>query len=56
MTFAARLEAAGALDAAGRAAIEEEVAREVEASVAFAEAGRDEPIEDLTRFVYAEEA
>lgn len=34
--------------------LENEVAREVEDSVAFAEAGTWEPVEDLTKFVYSE--
>jgi pyruvate dehydrogenase E1 component alpha subunit len=34
--------------------IEREVAAEIEAAVAFAEAGSWEPVEDLTRFVYSE--
>ena len=39
----------------GRVArIESEVAAEIEQAVAFAEAGTWEPVEDLTRFVYAE--
>ena len=37
------------------ARLEEEVALEVEASVAFAEAGTWEPPETLTRWVYREE-
>lgn len=36
------------------AAVERNVAVEVEAAVAFAEAGTWEPVEDLTRFVYSE--
>ena len=36
------------------AQIEAEVAREISAAVAFAEAGSQEPLEDLTRFVYSE--
>jgi pyruvate dehydrogenase E1 component alpha subunit/2-oxoisovalerate dehydrogenase E1 component len=43
------------LDEPDRQAVEREVADEVEAAVAFAEAGSWEPIEDLTRFVYAEQ-
>ena len=35
-------------------ALEQEVDAEVEAAVAFAEAGTWEPVEDLTRFVYSE--
>jgi TPP-dependent pyruvate/acetoin dehydrogenase alpha subunit len=34
--------------------MEEEVAREIQQSVEFAEAGRWEPLEELTRFVYSE--
>jgi TPP-dependent pyruvate/acetoin dehydrogenase alpha subunit len=34
--------------------IERDVAREIEAAVAFAEVGTWEPVEDLTRFVYSE--
>ena len=34
--------------------IEAEVAREIEQSVEFAEAGKWEPVEELTRFVYSE--
>ena len=34
--------------------IESEVAAEVEEGVAFAEAGTNEPVEDLMRFVYSE--
>ena len=36
------------------ARIEAEVAREIDQSVEFAEAGHWEPVEDLTRFVYSE--
>ena len=36
-------------------AIEAEVAAEIDDAVAFAEAGTLEPVEDLTRFVYAED-
>jgi pyruvate dehydrogenase E1 component alpha subunit len=36
------------------AKVEEEVAREIAQAVEFAEAGRWEPVEDLTRFVYSE--
>jgi pyruvate dehydrogenase E1 component alpha subunit len=49
--LAARLRAAGALDDAARAALDAEVAAEIDAAVAFAEAGTDEPPEELTRFV-----
>jgi pyruvate dehydrogenase E1 component alpha subunit len=34
--------------------MEEEIAREIEQSIGFAEAARWEPVEDLTRFVYSE--
>ena len=51
---AARLRQAGLLTDVSLTAMEESVAREVEASVAFAEAGTLEPIGDLTRFVYSE--
>lgn len=46
----------GALDAAGLSALESEVAAELDAAVAFAEAGTLEPVDDLTRDVYATEA
>jgi TPP-dependent pyruvate/acetoin dehydrogenase alpha subunit len=36
------------------ATIESEVAAEIAEAVAFAEAGQWEPVEDLTRFTYAE--
>jgi TPP-dependent pyruvate/acetoin dehydrogenase alpha subunit len=36
------------------AALEQSVGEEVAAAVAFAEAGHDEPVEDLTRWVYSE--
>jgi pyruvate dehydrogenase E1 component alpha subunit len=46
----------GAIDDAGLAALEAEVGGELDAAVAFAEAGTLEPVEDLTRDVYATEA
>ena len=49
-----RLTAYGILTGEERAAMEDEVAEEVEAAVAFAEAGTWEPVEELTRFVYSE--
>ena len=52
--LAGRMTEAGLLDEAGRAALEAEVAAEVEAAVAFAEAGTWEPVEELTRFVTSE--
>jgi pyruvate dehydrogenase E1 component alpha subunit len=53
--LAGLLQDAGMLSAADLAALEQEIALEVEAAVAFAEAGTWEPVEDLTRFVYREE-
>ena len=47
-----RIEAADLLDAQALSDIEAAVAAEVEAAVAFAEAGTWEPLEDLTRDVY----
>lgn len=47
---------AGALTDADRERIERDVDREVEAAVAFAEAGTWEPVDDLLRFVHSEEA
>jgi pyruvate dehydrogenase E1 component subunit alpha len=55
-TFGDRLRQQGLLGDAELAGIEAEVAAEVDAAVAFAEAGAWEPVEDLTRFVYSEEA
>jgi len=52
----ARMKAAGMIDDAGVAAIDEEVMAEVDEAVAFAEAGTLEPVEDLERFVYSEGA
>ena len=52
--LAGRMTEAGLLDEAGRAALEAEVTAEVEAAVAFAEAGTWEPVEELTRFVTSE--
>jgi pyruvate dehydrogenase E1 component alpha subunit len=49
-----RLEEAGALTQEVWDAFESEVALEVDAAVAFAEAGTWEPVEELTRFVYSE--
>jgi pyruvate dehydrogenase E1 component alpha subunit/2-oxoisovalerate dehydrogenase E1 component len=52
--LAGRLREAGLLDDQEMADLEREVAAEVEASVAFAEAGTWEPVADLTRFVTSE--
>jgi pyruvate dehydrogenase E1 component alpha subunit len=51
-----QLRAAGFADDAVFAATETEVAAEIDAAVAFAEAGRLEPVSELTRFVYHEAA
>ncbi|MFI7542284.1 pyruvate dehydrogenase (acetyl-transferring) E1 component subunit alpha [Actinoplanes sp. NPDC049599] len=50
----ARMREAGQLDDDGLATVEREVAGTVDAAVAFAEAGAQEPVEELTRFVHAE--
>jgi pyruvate dehydrogenase E1 component alpha subunit len=51
-----RLRADDTIDDEQLAALETDVAAEVEAAVAFAEAGTLEPVEDLTRFTYSEVA
>jgi pyruvate dehydrogenase E1 component alpha subunit len=56
VTFTAKLKSEGLLDDARLAAIEAEVAQEIAAAVAFAEAGGWEPVENLTRDVYTEKA
>jgi pyruvate dehydrogenase E1 component alpha subunit/2-oxoisovalerate dehydrogenase E1 component len=48
------MKAAKVLTEADLTAVEAEVAKEVDDSVAFAEAGTWEPVEELTRFVYSE--
>lgn len=48
------LEASGALTADEWSALQREVDDEVQAAIAFAEAGTLEPVEDLARFVYSE--
>jgi pyruvate dehydrogenase E1 component alpha subunit len=48
------MKAASILRDADLTAVEAEVAKEVDESVAFAEAGTWEPVSDLTRFVYSE--
>jgi TPP-dependent pyruvate/acetoin dehydrogenase alpha subunit len=55
-TFTARLRAAGALDDAALARLEDEIAAELAAAIAFAEAGTLEPVSDLERFVTSEPA
>ena len=51
--FEQRLVDQGMIDEAGIAAIEAEVATELDAAVELAEAGTFEPVDDLTRDVYA---
>jgi pyruvate dehydrogenase E1 component alpha subunit len=51
----AALRSAGALDDARLAAIERGIAAEIEAAVAFADAGTPEPVSDLLTNVYARE-
>ena len=48
------LEEAGALSAVDAAALEKDVDDEVQAAVAFAEAGTLEPVDELLRFVYSD--
>jgi pyruvate dehydrogenase E1 component alpha subunit len=50
----ARLRGAGELDDAALDALQAEIVAEVDAAVAFAEAGTLEPVEDVTQHVYAE--
>ena len=52
----ARMREAGALDDDALIAMEEEISSEIDDAVAFAETAADEPVEDLTRFVYSEAA
>lgn len=51
----AALRGAGDLDDETLAALRDEAQAAVDDAVAFAEAGTPEPVEDMTRFVYAEE-
>jgi TPP-dependent pyruvate/acetoin dehydrogenase alpha subunit len=53
--FQALLREQGALDDADLDEIERAVADEIDDAVAFAEEAGFEPVEDLERFVYAEE-
>jgi pyruvate dehydrogenase E1 component alpha subunit len=53
-TFTAQLRSQQFVDDATLAALEGDVAREIEEAIAFAEAGHLEPVEDLTRFVYSD--
>jgi pyruvate dehydrogenase E1 component alpha subunit len=52
--FEGRCRDAGLVTDDDMAAIEEEIATEIDDAVAFAEAGNLEPVEELTRFVYSE--
>jgi TPP-dependent pyruvate/acetoin dehydrogenase alpha subunit len=52
--FKRRLITDGDLTEDDLAGIESDVTEEIEAAVAFAEAGTWEPVEELTRFVYSE--
>jgi pyruvate dehydrogenase E1 component alpha subunit len=54
VTFVARLKAQGLIDDRALGEIEAAVAAEIDAAVAFAEAGTWEPLEHLTRDVYTE--
>jgi pyruvate dehydrogenase E1 component alpha subunit len=54
--FGARLREAGLLDDEAALRAEKEITAEIDAAVAFAEAGTDEPLADLTRFVTSEPA
>ena len=54
-TFERELREVGFLDDAAVERIEREVAAEIDAAVAFAEASPLEPVEDLERFVHSEE-
>lgn len=54
VTFPAQLRALGYLDDASLTAIEHEIAVEIDAAIAYADAGTLEPVSDLTRFVYSE--
>ena len=53
-TYTTTLRQRGVLDDAQLAAMDDEVLREVDDAVAFAEAGAWEPVETLTRYVYSE--
>jgi len=54
LTLTQRLAEQGILSDTDLEELEQQVAAEVEAAVAFAEAGTWEPVEELTRFVYSE--
>ena len=52
--FSNQLRAAGLLDDEAVTAMEADIAAEVQAAQDFAEAGHDEPVEEMTRFVVSE--
>jgi pyruvate dehydrogenase E1 component alpha subunit len=54
-TYTATLRGRGAADDAALAAMESAAASEIDAAVAYAEAGTWEPVESLTRWVYSEQ-
>lgn len=56
LTYPLRLRERALLDVDAERALEDEVARQVADAVAFAETGTPEPVAELERFVYAEEA
>jgi pyruvate dehydrogenase E1 component alpha subunit len=56
VTFVERMEAEGLLSADEVDELEADVAREIDAAIAFAEASGVEPVDDLARFVYSEPA
>ncbi|MET0765941.1 MAG: pyruvate dehydrogenase (acetyl-transferring) E1 component subunit alpha [Blastococcus sp.] len=55
-TLRASLQAEGVLSAEEWTAMQQEVDAEMEKAVAYAEAGTEEPVEELTRFVYSQRA
>ena len=55
-TFTAMLQAGGMIEAGGVEAMEQEIEKELDAAVAFAEAGTWEPVAEVERAVYAREA
>jgi pyruvate dehydrogenase E1 component alpha subunit len=54
--YTQKLKTAGGIDEAGLTALESEVAAEIAAAVAYAEAGSWEPVENLARDVYTEQS
>jgi len=55
-TFAERLRESGLLDDEAAVALEKEIADEIDDAIAFADAGTDEPLDELTRFVTSEKS